>query len=95
MNARVVTALFQPGKIDEGVSTFRDVVVPEARDYAGFKGALMLTDPSTGKMIALTLWETEAELEATGTAFQAALARVAKSLAGPPTRENYEVKVQA
>lgn len=95
MNARVVTALFQPGKIDEGVSTFRNVVVPGAKEHPGFKGALMLTDPGTGKMIALTLWETEAELEATGNAFQAALARVAPTLAGLPTQESYEVSVQA
>ena len=94
MNAQVVTVLFQPGKIDEGVGEFRNRVVPRLKEHPGFTGALMLTDPSTGKMIALTLWETEAELKATESDFQESVARVAQALAGPPTRELYEVRVQ-
>ena len=95
MNAQVVTALFQPGKVEEGVREFRDHVVPRIMAHSGFKGALMLTDSSTGKMIALTLWETEAELKATESSFQESVARVGQGLAGPPTRELYDVSVQA
>lgn len=95
MNARVVTAQFQPGKSDEGARHFRDTVVPRAKEYPGYKGALMLTDPSTGKMIALTLWETDTELQATETGFQESAAQLAQTLAGPPTQERYEVSVQA
>ena len=94
MQARVVTAPFQPGKIAEGAREFRDTVVPRAKEYPGFKGALMLTDPSTGKTLAITLWETEAEMKATETGFQQSVSRVAQALAGPPTQESYEVSVQ-
>ena len=95
MNARVVTALFQPGKIDEGARYFCDTVVTRAKQHAGFKGALMLTDPNTRKMVAVTLWETEAALKATETSFQESAAQLAQTLAGPPTQERYEVSVQA
>ena len=95
MYARVVTSRFHPEKIDEGVREFRDSVVPRAKQHPGFISALMLTDPSTGKVISLTLWETEAELKASETGFQESVAKVTQALAGPPTQESYEVSVRA
>lgn len=94
MNARIVVGQFQPGKIDEGVRHFRETVVTRAKKYPGFKGALMLTDPNTRKLVAITLWETEAALKATETGFQESAAQLAQTLAGPPTEECYEVSVQ-
>lgn len=96
MNARVVTAQFQPGKIDEAVRIFRDSAMPAAKQQQGFKGALLLTDPNTGKGISITLWETEADLKATETSgfFQEQITKFAQVFAGPPTREGYEVSVQ-
>lgn len=93
MQARVVTGRFQPGKSDEGIQHFDDTVVPRAKALPGFKGALMLTDPSTGKILAITLWETATAMEATEPGFQESAARLAPSLAGPPTQESYEVSV--
>lgn len=95
-HARVLTATAQPGKSDEGMQIVRDSVLPAARQQPGFKGGLWLLDHSTGKVIAITLWGTEADLlagEASGH-LQEQLGKVAHVLATQVVREAYEVAVQ-
>jgi heme-degrading monooxygenase HmoA len=96
MHARVVTVQSQPGKTEETVRIYRDSVMPVAGQQQGFKGALLLTDPHTGKGISITLWETEADMIAGETSgyYQEQIAKFAQVFAGPPTREGYEVSVQ-
>jgi heme-degrading monooxygenase HmoA len=94
--ARVLTATAQPGKSDEGMQILRDSVLPAIRQQPGFKGGLWLLDRSTGKVIAITLWGTEADLlagEASGH-LQEQLGKVAHVLATQVVREAYEVAVQ-
>jgi len=96
MYARVTIAQIQPGKMDEGIQIVRDSVLPAAKQQQGFKGGLILTDQSASKTIAITLWETEADLkagEASGY-YQAQMAKVASLLAAQPVREAYEVSIQ-
>ncbi len=96
MHANLVTAQFQPGKIGEAVRIFRDSVVPALKQQPGFKGAFLLTDPNTQKGIASTWWETEADLKAALTSvFPEQIAQFAQVFAEPPTREAYEVGIQA
>lgn len=95
MHARVVTVHYQPGKWDEKI--YREAMVPEARQQSGFKGAMLLVDHSTRKCISITLWQTEAEAQATGAGsahLQAQGAKVASLLAAGPTTETYEVAFQ-
>jgi len=96
MHARVVTVQIQSGKIDEAVSIYRDSVVPAAKQQKGFKGAFLLTDPTTSKGLSVTLWETQADLtagEASGY-YQEQVAKFGGVFAMPPVREHYEVSVQ-
>ena len=96
MHARVVTVQVQPGKIEETIRIYRDSVAPAAKQQKGFKGALLLTDPNTGKGISVTLWETEADLkagEASGY-YQEQIAKFGAVFAAPPAREAYEVSLQ-
>ncbi|HLE29970.1 MAG TPA: antibiotic biosynthesis monooxygenase [Anaerolineales bacterium] len=96
MHARVVTVQVQPGKIEETIRIYRDSVVPAAKEQKGFKGALLLTDPNTGKGVSVTLWETEADLkagEASGY-YQEQIAKFGAVFAAPPAREAYEVSLQ-
>ncbi len=96
MYARVTIAQVQPGKINEGIQIVRDSLLPAARQQQGFKGALLLTDQSSNKTIAITLWETEADMKAGETSgfYQAQLAKVASLVTAPPVREAYEVSAQ-
>ena len=95
-HARVLTATTQLGKMDEGMQIIRDSILPAARQQPGFKGGLWLLDRSTGKVIAITLWETEADLLAGETSgyLREQLGKVAHLLATQVVREMYEVTVQ-
>ena len=94
--ARVLTATAHPGKTDEGVQIVRDALLPVTRRQPGFKAYLNLTDRTTGKVISITLWETEADLNASESSglLQEQLGKVAHVLATQVVREVYEVTVQ-
>ena len=95
-HARVLTATAQPGKTDEGMQIVRDSVLPAARQQPGFKGGLWLLDRSTGKVIAITLWKTAADLTAGETSgyLREQLGKLTDVLATQVVREVYEVAVQ-
>ena len=86
----------QPGKMDEYVSILRDSVAPATRQMRGFKGGLWLTDPNTGKRLSIGLWETEADMRAfvSSGSQQEGRAKTDHLMAGPRTREVYEVSIQ-
>jgi len=97
MYARVTTGYVQPGKMDELNQYVRETLVPLYSQQQGFKGALFLTDRSANKAIAITLWETEAEMaagEASGGYYREQLAKMAHLFASAPVREAYEVSIQ-
>ncbi len=97
MHARVVTVQYQPGKVDEAVQLYRESMLPEARQQRGFQGTMALVDRSTGKAISITLWQTEADAQASGAGsayLQAQIAKVASHFAAAPIVETYEVAVQ-
>jgi heme-degrading monooxygenase HmoA len=94
MHARLVIAQYRSGKADEGMQMYRESVLPEARQQRGFKGALALLDRSTGKGLSITLWETEADAQASGASspyLQEQLAKVASLFVAAPVVETYEV----
>ncbi len=89
-HARVNYRQIQPGKMDEVISRYRDSVVPTVSQRQGSKGGLVLADRSTGKLIAISLWETEADMRA------AERPRDVDAITGePPVQEIYEVRIQA
>jgi hypothetical protein len=96
MYGRVVTVQYQPGKIDEGMRIVRDSILPVTRQQPGFKGGLWLLDSSTGKVMAITLWETEADLLAGETSgyLREQLGKLSNVLATQVVREVYEVSAQ-
>ena len=85
-HARVNTRQIQAGKMDEAIRTYTDSSIPRARGQQGSTGALLLTDRSTGKVIAISLWASEADMNAAEPSTY-----VDGISVGPPTRETYEV----
>jgi hypothetical protein len=83
---------------DKTAALFHEAVVPAAKEQAGFKGGLLLTDRSSGKTVAISLWDTAEALAASERSgyYQAQIDKLAGVgfLAGPPVRESYEVSVQ-
>ena len=96
MYAIAVTAQVQLDKIDEAASIFRDSVVPAYQQLNGFKSAMLMIDPDTGKSLGISLWESEADRAAVQSsgALQEQLAKFASVLAMQPVPGTYEVKVE-
>ncbi len=96
MYARVTTVQYQPGKADEATQIFRESIVPAAKQQPGFKDIIGLIDRSTGKGMAIALWETEADMKAGATSgfLQTQLNKIASLLAAAPVIETYEVIAQ-
>jgi len=97
MHARLITSQYQLDKLDEGFQLYRESILPELRQLPGFKGVMGLVVRSKGKTIALTLWESEADLQASGEGsvyMQASLAKFAPLFVAAPVIETYEVGLQ-
>ena len=76
-------------RMDEAIGTYRDKTIPEIRTRSGFQGALILADRSNGKTIAIALWDTETNRNASSPP-----GYVDAISGGPPVRKTYEVIAQ-
>lgn len=96
MHAGVVSFRAQPGKMEEAVRTYRDMVMPTLQEQKGYKGGLLMTDAETSKGYVVGLWETQDDAEAfeSSGAYQEQVARFGAVFAEPPVRETYEVSVR-
>jgi heme-degrading monooxygenase HmoA len=96
MYARSLTFYYQPGKLDEALRIRRESILPELREHAGYQGIIELIDRSTHKLVAITLWQTKADVEAVGDSHshpkvQTRLAKHSHLFAAtPPVIEIYE-----
>jgi heme-degrading monooxygenase HmoA len=98
MFARVTTVQIQPGAADELTRYINEVAVPAAKQAHGFAGIQVLLNPATNQGMAITFWESEADMaagEASSGYYTQALAGGARFFAGSPTREAYEVRIKA
>lgn len=96
-HARVTTVQIQSEKIDEANSIFHDSVIPAAQAQKGFRAARLLVDSAPGKGMTITAWDSLEDLQANESSgfYQEHLAKFAPLFAAAPTRETYEVSVQA
>src|SRR6266849_2426693 len=93
MYARVTRVQFHPGMGDEVTQYVRDSVVPAAKQAKGFGGIQVFTDSATNTGIAITFWNTEADMaagESSSGYYAQALAGAAKFFSAQPVRETYE-----
>lgn len=95
MYAGLVTVQVRPKKMDGFVHIFEGSIVPALRGQHGFRGTRLFVDPTLGKSVLLTLWESEADMtafEASG-GFQEQLAKFQPVLGAPATLERFEVRL--
>ena len=62
MYARMTTFQARQRMIDSMISITQDSLVTVAKARQGFRGGIALTDRGAGKIIGLTLWETESDM---------------------------------
>lgn len=100
MHARAMIGQVKPEKLsemDRAIRTYQNSIVLAAQQQKGFKDALLLTNPHTGKAISITLWETEIDMmeSETNDYYQQQIEKIAWVLAGPGIVDHYLVSVQA
>jgi hypothetical protein len=92
MFARVMSGELTPDDVETFVSMIRDQVIPRAKALAGFKGGYWLADRSTGKVLGVTLYETEAALKASEAQANRIREEASRGAGLPePTFQEYEV----
>jgi heme-degrading monooxygenase HmoA len=97
MYERVTTVQLQRGVADDVTQYIRDSVLPAAKQAKGFGGIQILINPVTNMGIAITFWDSEADMaagEASGGYYAEALAGGAQFFATQPVREAFEVRIK-
>ena len=65
MFARVSQYAVSPERLQQGHRAVEDHVIPALRMQPGYSGGLLLGNPESGKVLVVSLWETEREMHAT------------------------------
>ena len=65
MFARVSQFAVNSERLQQGHRAFEDHVIPALRMQPGYNGGLLLANPQSGKMLTVSLWDTEREMHAT------------------------------
>lgn len=92
MRARITFTQLNPQMFAEVVETYRESTLPAARQSSGNRGVLLLTDQALGKGIAVSLWDSPADLQASETGYyQEQLAKFMPFFTVPPVREEFDV----
>src|SRR5215216_4342862 len=65
MFARVTTLEGPPEHIDEALRDVRERILPRIQQYDGYNGFIALGERRTGKVLGITLWESEQALRST------------------------------
>ena len=95
MYAQVSSITLQPGKVDEWIAITRDAILPAAQERPGFVNAFVLVDREKNTGIGISLWETEADVDAVASSgfYQERVAKMADCLVGSAERQVLEVAI--
>jgi heme-degrading monooxygenase HmoA len=63
--ARVTFAEADPARVEDGIANIKEVVIPRARELPGFQGGYWLADREAGKVIGVTMFDSEESLRET------------------------------
>jgi heme-degrading monooxygenase HmoA len=94
MHARLTTVIGATD-IDAGVAFVRDQAVHDLEQQGGFMGMSCSADRAAGMVGILSLWATEADLDASESTADKTRAEGLKVLGGHPTVERYEQLAEA
>ena len=95
MHARTTHVQLKPGRYDEAVNLYQSLE-PLFKQEKGFRSARLLTDRSSNKAISITIWDSQADLEANEASgwYREVIAKFADTFATPPDMAHYDVTVE-
>jgi heme-degrading monooxygenase HmoA len=96
MYARLSLVPTKPDTWDQALGIWREQLLPLIRQQQGFKGVIVMGDRAANKGATITLWETEADAQASMQSenFRKAMAALAPVITGQPEMQHYEVAIQ-
>jgi quinol monooxygenase YgiN len=97
MYARVITVQWKVDQVEEAITFFRENVVPALRQQPGFANTRLLVDHNTGKGMMVSVWQSEADLQASSNSgfLKAQLDHLSHFFATTPLIHHYEICVNA
>ena len=94
MLARVTTIQMDPTRIDEAIRQLEAQDIARWKEIDGFKGATILVDRDSGKVIGTTYWESREQMDASEELVQESRQRAAETGGGGvQSVERFEVAV--
>ncbi len=95
MHARHVTVRGSADKIDEGIRSVQEEVLPVLQQCEGFRGQLLLVDRAKGEAIGISLWDSEQNMLASEEKVSGARQHTADQVdsSGAPEVNLYELPV--
>ena len=95
MYVRMTTFQVRPGQLADALQTGETVVRSVLRQQAGFRGVAGLVDHARDTAIALTFWDSTADIAASDSNgyYREQIAKLAPYVTAQPTREVYEVGI--
>ena len=97
MYVRAGTGQIQSGKMREAIDIANDSVVPAAKAQKGFRGIYFMTNAASGNFLALSIWETGADMlasESDGFS-RKQFAKIGALMASSPEFDHSELSVEA
>jgi quinol monooxygenase YgiN len=91
MYARVNATEWNPEKVEEGIRITEETIIPSYQKHPGFRGYFLLTEPGGERAMAITMWDTEENMESSAAIARAMIPELKDILRAPPDTKNYEV----
>jgi heme-degrading monooxygenase HmoA len=88
---RMVTVNGDPEKVDAGIVSIRNHVLPLLKAQKGYRATIASVDRQTGRLAASTVWETKADLDASESKLAGPRAEAAKAAGGGPNDVQVEI----
>lgn len=93
MKARVIFTQGERSLVEAGVDLTKNVLVPAARQHAGYRGYVALYDAERGLGMSVTLWEDEQTEQQSDDAMCESREQFAQAYGAEITVEKYDVAV--
>jgi heme-degrading monooxygenase HmoA len=88
---RLVTVNGDPEKVDAGIVSIRNHVLPVLKAQKGYRATIASVDRQTGRLAASTVWETKADLDASESKLAGPRAEAAKAAGAGPHDVQVEI----
>src|ERR1700736_1988424 len=92
MHARVNATEWNPEKVADGMRLTEETIIPSYQQQPGFRGYILLTEPGGERAMAITLWETQEDMDASAAVARAMIPQLKDVLRAPPDTRTYEVR---